>query len=93
MSFPQSDPVFHNQTPFSTELSAREGVILNLREQNSRKMRKTPKFGGVQACLCVDKSVDNVENPVDSFEKPSKYTKFRPPLTGFSAISTFFAAE
>ena len=26
-------------------------------------MRKTPKFGGVQACLCVDKSVDNVENP------------------------------
>ena len=56
-------------------------------------MRKTPKYGGVQACLCVDKSVDNVENPVDSFEKPCKYTKFRPPLTGFSAISTLFAAE
>ena len=56
-------------------------------------MRKTPKFGGVQACLCVDKSVDNVENPVDSFGKPRKYTKFRPLLTGFSAISTFFAAE
>ena len=33
------------------------------------------------------------KNPVDSFGKPRKYTKFRLLLTGFSAISTFFAAE